>query len=107
LSGMVWCRVRWQTSSLPSFSITAATTLFIIENVGSEAQAPEFSHTGPISHLNFAFPALLRFLQLFAHNFSAVLDEILVLDAEGCGKMAVDVEFAGDLVFHENRHNDF
>src|SRR5580704_19421780 len=100
LSGMVWCRVRWQTSSLPSFSITAATTRFINCQL---RRKNEFEFEPGDSPTQGSAPLL----QLFPYDFSAVLDEFLVVDAERRGKMAVDVEFAGHLAFNENGHNDF
>src|SRR5208282_3714940 len=52
-------------------------------------------------------PGSATLFQLLPDNFGAVLDEFLVVDPERRGEMAVDVEFAGDLVLNENRHNDF
>src|SRR5271156_7198561 len=52
-------------------------------------------------------PESATLFQLFPDNFSAVLDELLVVDAERGSEMAVDVEFASHLIFHEDRHNDF
>lgn len=46
-------------------------------------------------------------LQFFAYEFGAVLDESLVLRAKRGREVAIDVQFAGNSVLHENRHNDF
>jgi len=50
---------------------------------------------------------LSTFLQLAPHYFSAVLDEFLILDAKGGGKMAVNVELSRDFVLYKDRHNNF
>jgi hypothetical protein len=49
----------------------------------------------------------LRLLELLTHNFSAVLDKLLIRNTKSGWEMAVDVEFAGDLLMDENRHNNF
>jgi hypothetical protein len=50
---------------------------------------------------------LSTLLQLTPYYFSAVLDEFLILDAEGGGKMAVNVELSRNLVFYKDRHDNF
>src|SRR5580704_1680999 len=86
-SGIVWCRVRWHTRSLPFCSITAATTRFI---------------TCPDTHSRTSIC-----LQLAACGSGAVLHEHLVFGPEGGGKMAVDVELARDFSLYEDRHHYF
>ena len=44
--------------------------------------------------------------QLFAYEFGAVLDELLIFGAERGCEVAIDVEFAGNLILHENRNNN-
>ena len=72
--------MRWQTSSLILFY---------------------YGSNDPFHNLDFT--AILKPLP---RHFTPVLDKFLAPSAERCWKMAVDVEFAGDLIRHKNRHNN-
>src|ERR1700693_2902969 len=64
------------------------------KRVRSQAGAPDF----------FQFS---RLLQLCNHPLSTVLNQRLVVGAECRRKMAIDIEFADDLLLHKDRHHDF
>src|SRR5580698_9106267 len=104
LSGMVWCRVRWHTNTLPFFSITAATTLFMIWQPLWRAarRPPDPLHTSP-----GPFQRSSSLLEFLSHHFGAVLDELLILAAKRRREVAIDVELAGDFPVHKNRHHNF
>src|SRR3954468_734573 len=82
LSGIVWCLVRWQISSFPSCTISAAATSFIA-------------------------PSGAGFFHELPDHSGAVLHQFTFLGAERGGEVAVYVEFTHHLSVHKNRHDDF
>src|ERR1700677_2799711 len=117
--GMVWWRVRWHTSSLPSLWISAATTRFIglLPAAENSAIAGRSRACEPClfrrSFFGFHFLTVIfgrsaaGLFELCSDQGGAVLDETLIVESKCGGKVAIDIQFADDFAVGKDGHNNF